>query len=246
LSGDGPTVRDRPPEQVRAHLPGPGPGTCPRCGTGYAPRQEYCLECGLRLPRATGVVSSLGGAWRRRLPWYPGDWVWPALLFLVIASVGGAAAVLASRGEEQTTLVATTAVRQAAQTVTGTQDTATQTLPTAPTETSAAPPPPPSPTPPAASGSLTDWPAGQRGYTTVLRSIPTSRGRAAATEEARKALSAGLAEVGLLSSDDYSSLHPGFYVVFTGVRASFAEAEADVERARSSGFEEAYPREITP
>jgi len=171
--------------------------------------------------------------------------VWPALLFLVIASVGGAAAVLASRGEEQTTLVATTAVRQAAQTVTGTQDTATQTLPTAPTETSAAPPPP-SPTPPAASGSLTDWPAGQRGYTTVLRSIPTSRGRAAATEEARKALSAGLAEVGLLSSDDYSSLHPGFYVVFTGVRASFAEAEADVERAQSSGFEEAYPREITP
>ena len=35
----------------------PAAGECPRCGTPYGPRQEYCLECGLRLPVTGGVVG---------------------------------------------------------------------------------------------------------------------------------------------------------------------------------------------
>ena len=63
---------------------------CPRCGTPHEPNQEYCLECGLRLPvEANGLVPRLGRAWRRQLGWYPGDWVWPSLLALLIAALAG-------------------------------------------------------------------------------------------------------------------------------------------------------------
>ena len=32
---------------------------CPRCGVAYEPLQEYCLECGARLPTNRGVVGVL-------------------------------------------------------------------------------------------------------------------------------------------------------------------------------------------
>src|SRR6266568_2615061 len=63
---------------------------CPRCGTPYSPSQEYCLECGAKLPTRSGVVALLGSAWRKRLGWYPGDWIWPSLLALMVAAAAGA------------------------------------------------------------------------------------------------------------------------------------------------------------
>src|SRR5438270_8406964 len=86
-------------------------GDCPRCGTPYEPLQEYCLECGLRLPVSRGVIALLSTAWRRRLPWYPGDWIWPVLLALIIAALAAAGAILAHHhgGESATkTKVSTT------------------------------------------------------------------------------------------------------------------------------------------
>ena len=50
---------------------------CPRCGVAYEPLQEYCLECGERLPTNRGVVGVLASSWQRRFAWYPGDWIWP-------------------------------------------------------------------------------------------------------------------------------------------------------------------------
>ena len=35
-------------------------GRCPRCGTPYGEDQEYCLECGARLPSQSGIVGRLG------------------------------------------------------------------------------------------------------------------------------------------------------------------------------------------
>src|ERR671936_1014911 len=67
---------------------------CPRCGTAYAEGQEYCLECGSRLPAAGGLIVRLGSAWRKRLGWYPGDWIWPALLALLVAAAAGAASAI--------------------------------------------------------------------------------------------------------------------------------------------------------
>ena len=99
-----------PPDQPPPEEPPPPPpvgaegGECPRCGTPYEPYQEYCLECGLRLPVTAGLIPVLATAWRRRVPWYPGDWIWPVLGALIIASLGAALAILANRdnGESAT------------------------------------------------------------------------------------------------------------------------------------------------
>ncbi len=79
---------------------------CPRCGVAYEHLQEYCLECGERLPTNRGTVGVLAAAWQRRFRWYPGDWVWPALLFLVIAIVATAVSAATTSGSA-TTIVAT-------------------------------------------------------------------------------------------------------------------------------------------
>src|SRR6266581_3017939 len=72
--------------------------TCPRCGAPRQPDQEYCVECGLRLPSVTGTVPSLRRRWVRRLGWYPGDWIWVSLLTLLVAAAGAAVAIVFGRG----------------------------------------------------------------------------------------------------------------------------------------------------
>ena len=216
--------------------------SCPRCGTPYVPGQEYCLECGLRLPIPGGVVAVLGRAWRRRLGWYPGDWIWPALLFLVVAALGAAAAIYLSREDKEPTetVVATTQTP----TVTTTQppeettptDAGTTTAETRTTPTTTTPPP----------QTLRSWPAGRSGYTVVLSSIPTSAGRAFAVTQARRALRSGFRDVGVLASSEYASLHPGYWAVFSGIYASSAQATRAANRARARGYRSAYPRRITP
>jgi len=72
---------------------------CPGCGTPAEPHQEYCLECGRRL-RTPGVVPALAEGWRRWLRWYPGDWIWPSLLALVIAALAASGGILGTREAE--------------------------------------------------------------------------------------------------------------------------------------------------
>ena len=102
-----------PPDQPEASPPSPGPpvdpgaGNCPRCGAPYEPYQEYCLECGLRLPLARGTIATLSTAWKQRLPWYPGDWIWPVLLLALIAVLGGLVAYLTTKDEGKTRTVIT-------------------------------------------------------------------------------------------------------------------------------------------
>ena len=70
---------------------------------------------------------------------------------------------------------------------------------------------------------LAVWPAGQSGYTDVLESLPAAGGRAAALARARQAKRSGLKQVGVLASSEYSSLHPGYFVVFSGIYRTQAE-----------------------
>jgi hypothetical protein len=79
----------------------------------------------------------------------------------------------------------------------------------------------------------------------VLASLPTSAGRPAALGKAREALRAGLDEVGVLSSSEYASLHPGYYVVFSGVYPSISAAQDAVSKAADAGYEAAYARRVT-
>ena len=213
---------------------------CPRCGTPYEPGQEYCLECGLRLPVQRGIVAVLSGFWRRRMPWYPGDWIWPVLVSLVIATGGAAAAIEYSTGQKPTRTVVATQPVHPTQTQTAPEQPTIST--TAPTTTTSPQPPPP---PPARRGVI-GWPGGRSGYTVVLTSVPATGGRAGAVALARRALAAGLTKVGVLDSAQYSSLHPGYYVVFSGIFETSADAQAAANRAHSRGYGAAYPRRITP
>jgi hypothetical protein len=49
----------------------------------------------------------------------------------------------------------------------------------------------------------------------------------------------------VLDSSDYSSLHPGYDVVFSGVYSTPAEAAAALATAHAAGFEGAYTRQIS-
>ena len=215
---------------------------CPRCGTPYEPDQEYCLECGLRLPTPpTGVIATLGGAWSRRFGWYPGDWVWLSLLALVVAALAGTGAAIFVAHDKRH--AAGTVVRTSpSERVTTTTPTAatrtisTSTRPAASTRTRTAPPPP-------APSVLQVWPAGRTGWTVVLVS---TLNRSSALDQAHRALRSGFTNVGVLDSSRYPNLHPGYFVVFTGIFDSQAETGSVLASARSRGYLSAYARRITP
>jgi hypothetical protein len=215
-------------------------GPCPRCGTATEPHQEYCLECGLRL-HTPGLVPALSEGWRRRIPWYPGDWIWPSLAALVIAVMAASAAIIWTRDAQSApseTLVGDTT--QLPTTVATIEPTAAPTTPTAPTTTETRPQPPP-----AQRRRLIEWPRGRSGWTLVLASLPTSAKREAALAKARQALAAGLPQVGVLDSSRYSSLHPGYFVVFSGIYDSLSTAQTAATRAADAGYGNAYARRVT-
>jgi hypothetical protein len=197
----------------------------------------------LRLPTETGWFARFVAPWRSRR-WYPGDWIWPVLLFLVLAALGAVVAILATGGSSGSTLVATSPATATGGGF-GLTTTAAATLPlptTAPPTT--APPPPTRTNRPPAQRKVIAWPD-QSGYTIVLESIPTTSGREQAVSTARRALAAGLPQVGVLASSNYSSLQPGYYVVFSGVYDSNSDAEQHLEEARGAGFDFPYVRPVT-
>jgi hypothetical protein len=226
------------------------PQACPRCGTPFSPGQEYCLECGLRLGGERTFTRRLEASWRDRFGRYPGDWMWPALLGLVIAVAGATAAILIGASDDRGagTIVATTS--GTAHQPTTAPATATAAIPTVPsgtpTETAPTTPTtaPPATTAPGAPGALTAWPASRNGFTVVLESIPTSAGRAFAVARARAASRSGLSRVGVFDSAGFSSLHPGYFVVFSGIYSSRSQADQARITAASRGYAAAYAREI--
>ncbi len=218
---------------------------CPRCGAPRTPEQEYCLECGLKLPATGSRLARVRRVWVRRVGWYPGDWVWTTLLALVVAAAGAAVAIVAthtaSGGNAGTTLVATSpsVPLTAPATTAGGPTVETGTLPT--------PPEPSSPTTqtPEPKNGRTPWPANAGGWTVVLVSLPaTSGGQQTARVQADRAASAGLPEVGILASSRYSTLHPGYFVVFAGIYDTRSEAESSLAAAGAAGFSSAYVRQI--
>lgn len=238
-----------PPAAGAFDAPPPEPDLCPRCGAPHDPYQEYCLECGHRLPPVYGVRRTV---WSRESPL----WLWAALAsLLLVALIAGAIVAVAATGEEGTvagpdsvpvvttgpgttdtigviTDAGTVTIEPPTTTILPTTTIGTTTIGTttlAPTTTTAG---------------LTTWPAGKDGYTVVLRSVATSQGRGPADAEARRAINAGLPQVGVLNSSDYSSLRPGYYVVFTGVYDTLAQAQSALPNARSKGYPLAYVREV--
>ena len=69
--------------------------------------------------------------------------------------------------------------------------------------------------------------------------------RRLALDRARAASKAGLPQVGVLDSSRYSSLHPGYSVVFSGIYDSRSQADQAQAAANAKGFSAAYVRQIT-
>jgi hypothetical protein len=172
---------------------------CPRCGEPSARGQEYCLECGSRLP-----ASGLNGSAPRS------GWILRTAIAAVVALIGAAAAVAVAGGSQGDPEVIT----------------ATGGFATVPTSSTL-----PSPTDSGPSG-ISEWPPGEDGWTVAIASLPQTGGRRAAIERARQARAKGLSQVGVLDSSRYASLHPGYWIVFTGVYSSEAAATSALDAAR--------------
>lgn len=81
-----------------------------------------------------------------------------------------------------------------------------------------------------------DWPEGESGSTVQLQTLPIADSDQAAVDSAKsEAEAAGAEDVGALSSDEYSSLEPGNYVVYSGVftgKGAKAKAQAALKRLK--------------
>ena len=96
-----------------------------------------------------------------------------------------------------------------------------------------------------ASGKILGW-----GSAGPCNHVAASEGRAKFLRVMQECLSqaasrAGLPQVGVLNSNLYSSLHPGYWVVFSGIYASQTQADAAKQAAGAKGFGTAYSRQIT-
>jgi septal ring-binding cell division protein DamX len=198
--------------------------TCPRCGAALTPEQEWCLECG------ADVGATVAG---------PPSWRGPVALVAVLLAVAAVALILA--------LVELAGDPEQVSEQPAAAPTATAPPVTAPTPAPTTTPPPAESTTVPPSGDtggtsdIAEWPAGTEGWTVVLESSATET---AAETRARELAEQGV-PVGLLNSDDYGSLEPGRFVVFSGQYDSRRAAD-DALGSLSSQVEGAYVRRVAP
>jgi hypothetical protein len=256
-----PPVEAPPGEPAAAEPPAEPEYRCQRCGAPHDPFQEYCLECGARLTPPAGAPFSVWRreSWTRDSPF----WFWAAFLGLLLIALIATGIVLAVTNDDDeqaarpnptagptTSVIVPTAITSAPIT-TSPLPTTTDFATTAPTTTAA--------TTTAATGTTTgtttatttggtgsviSWPSGKEGYTVILQSIPSTQPRSQAEAKARDAIAKGLDEVGVLDSANYSSLRAGYWVVFSGIHDTEAQANQALPNVRSAGYPVAYVREI--
>jgi septal ring-binding cell division protein DamX len=251
------STMETPPPPPDASVPaGPPERRCPRCGSSLAADQEWCLNCGAAA--GTEVVEARG--WR--VPLYLGG----GLAALAVIGVILAILALASRNDvvsqtpTPTPTPPTNAVPPSASPTASPLATTTP-LPTAtaspdPNATAspdpnatASPEPTTSPEPTATEdpgtgdsgtgSTFPGWTGGDGDYTIIIESSKTQSG---AEKVAQKAQDAG-ETVGILNSDDYSSLNGGYYVVFSGTYSTKSDAEDALDGVRAN-HKDAYVRQI--
>jgi hypothetical protein len=201
--------------------PQPAQRRCPRCGSALTGEQEWCLECG------ADVGATIAA---------PPSWRGPVALVAVLLTIAAVALVLAlvelAGDAEQV------GPGPAAQTP---APTATPGL--APTTTPDSTTIPPATDNGSTGGTpeIADWPAGKDAWTIVLESAAT---REAATTRATELAGQGV-PVGILNSDDYGSLEPGRFVVFSGQYDSRRAADQGLQDLTGQ-VEGAYVRHVAP
>ena len=215
--------------------------------------QQVCVECGHDLSSAYGRPPS----WRL--------WAVLGVIAVLAIGVGAGFAVAALTGDDEETeqAAATTPTTPTAPpplppatttpgnpppttTTPATPTTPGTTTPTVPGELPGVPPPagggdqPPPPDGGGGGGEIASWPDGEDAYTVVLVS---AKSRSQARTKAREAIGRGI-PAGILRSDDYSSLNPGYWVVFAGQYDSVEQARDKAGDYQGQGFSQAYPRQV--
>jgi septal ring-binding cell division protein DamX len=193
---------------------------CPRCGSQLTPQQEWCLNCG-------ADVSSTIAA--------PPSWRGPvalvsALLVIALAALVLALIELAGDAEQVAQQPAATPAPTPAPTITAVPTAESTTIPPASDDGTTGTTP-----------EIADWPAGKDAWTVVLESSST---REAAEARANELAQQGI-PVGILDSDDYGSLEPGKFVVFSGQYDSQRAADQALQDL-SGQVEGAYVRHVAP
>jgi hypothetical protein len=90
-----------------------------------------------------------------------------------------------------------------------------------------------------------DWPADQEGWTIELERLPKDATTPEAVQAAKDdAAATGAPDVGALDADEYASLDPGAYVVYSGVFDSRKQARAAL-RDLKADFPDAKTVEVT-
>ena len=82
-----------------------------------------------------------------------------------------------------------------------------------------------------AARTLTAWPGGD-GWTIALASVPKVEGRDRALALVQRARPRELGQVGILDTNRFASLHPGYWLVFAGIYRSEAAATGSLRTAR--------------
>jgi septal ring-binding cell division protein DamX len=202
------TVETLPPAPATA----PAERRCPRCGAQLSADQEWCLDCGT----AVGTTIASPRGWRLPLA------IVGALLALAAIALVLALVELAGPAERVTEVPATPTPAAAVPPV----------VPATPTPTAGATPE--ATASPAGDADLATWPRGRSAWTVILNSSGT---REDAQRLATGLAAKGIPGVGVLDSDDFDSLGPDSFVVFSGQypnREQAAEALATV-RERAGG-----------
>lgn len=200
---------------------------CPRCGAGMTERQEWCLNCGT----AVGTRVAAAPGWRAPF----------AIAGVILALAAIAVAVAIVQLADDTDRVTQKAPAAAAATPPPATATPAPTLtPEATLPEASGGEATPEPTPESGAKGGAEWPAGESGWTVVLASDSS---KSDARQKADRFAADGIAGVGVLHSDDFTSLKPGFFVVFAGRYASQAEAAAALDGIDAK---DAYIRRIEP
>jgi hypothetical protein len=214
--------------------PPPGP-VCANCGAPVRADQDWCLNCG------AAVTTEVAGA---------GGWRTPLAIVVTVLLVAAAVLVFAFielSGEADRVanapVTGPTGTATAVTGVTGPSGPSGISGASGPTGSTTGPSSSPFPTPtgsPGGSGDIGKWPDGKRAYTVILFSETTR-----ASAEAKAKTVSGLPDVGILKSDDFSSLTSGYYVVFSSQYETNGAAQnaADAAASQAPG---AYAKEVVP